>query len=87
MLSCQECEAIYQELVELVEISRRSKPAPNPTPQQLADWFEQREESQEYVERLRPALSSVKRRLIEHQRLTGHTLPLTGMPGGFTNFN
>jgi len=89
MTSCQECLAIYRELLELVEISRQSKPGPDATPQQLGAWFERRDECEEYVKRVRPALPSLKRRLIEHQRVTGHTVPTPTpkMPGGFANLN
>jgi hypothetical protein len=38
--SCEGCKAIYRELLELVEISRQTKPGPDFTPQQLAAWFD-----------------------------------------------
>lgn len=84
--SCEECKAIHQELLELVENSRQSKPGPHATPQQLADWFDQREEDEDYKMRVRPALSTLRRRLIEHLKLTGHRIPWT-LPGGLTNSN
>jgi len=40
---CEECKAIYEEMVRLVEASHRTKPGPNATPQQLGDWFDQRD--------------------------------------------
>lgn len=85
--SCEECKAIYKELLELVEISRQTKPGPDATPQQLADWFDQRDEDEDYRMRVRPALSTLTRRLIEHQKLTGHIVPLPYPPGRLTNPN
>jgi len=82
--ACKECKAIYQELVDLVNLAHQDKPSPNATPQQLVDWFDQRDEDEEYKLRVRPALSTLRRRWIEHQRLTGHIVPLPLPPGGLT---
>ena len=84
---CDECRAIYRELVELVEISRQSKPDPSATPQQLAAWFDQRDVDEDCSLRMRPRLSSLRRRLAEHQKLTRHTTPFTLPPGGLTSQN
>jgi hypothetical protein len=84
---CHECEEIREELLRLVELSRQSKPGPNATPQQLANWFDQREADETYTGRVRPRLSSLRERLAEHQRLTGHTVPLPAPPGGLTSRN
>ena len=84
---CEECEAIRQELLELVEFSRRSKPGPNATPQQLSAWFDQREADETYTQRVRPRLSSLRLRLAEHQSLTGHIVALPLPPGGLTSQN
>jgi hypothetical protein len=84
---CQECEAIREELLRLVELSRQSKPGPYATPQQLANWFDQREADETYTERVRPRLSSLGERLAEHQRLTGHIVPLPAPPGGLASQN
>jgi hypothetical protein len=84
---CEECKVIYQELLELVEISRRSKPGSNATPQQLASWFDQRDEDEEFRLHVRPALSSLRQRVTEHQKLTGHTIPLPLPPGGLISPN
>ena len=78
---CAECEAIYQELVDLVEASHRTKPPLDATPQQIVEWFDKREEDEDYKTRVRPALSRVKQRLIEHQRSTGHIVPRPMPPG------
>jgi hypothetical protein len=72
---CRECEAIREEMLELIEYSRQSKPGANPTTQQLAAWFDEREGDENYTRRQRPRLSSLRTRLAEHQRLTGHSLP------------
>jgi hypothetical protein len=85
--SCEEYKAIYQELLELVEISRRTKPGPDATLQQLAAWFDERDQDQDYGTRVRTALSALKRRLIEHQKLTGHRVPVPYPPGGLGNWN
>jgi hypothetical protein len=84
--SCEECKAIYQEMLKLAEISRQTKPGPDATPQQLAAWFDERGEDQDYKTRVRAALSTLKRRIIEHQQLTGHNVPRP-LPGGLTNWN
>jgi hypothetical protein len=85
--SCEECNAIYQELLELIETSHRTKPGPDATPQQLATWFDERDADQDYKTRVRTALSTLKRRLIEHQNLTGHRVPVPYPPGGQDNWN
>ena len=54
LLSCEECKVIYQELLELVEISRQTKPKPDATPQQLAARFDQQDEDEDYRMRVRP---------------------------------
>jgi hypothetical protein len=84
--SCKECEAIYHEMLELVKISRQTKPGPDATPQQLAAWFDERDQDQDYKTRVRAALSTLQRRLIEHQQLTGHNVPRP-LPGGLNNWN
>lgn len=84
---CKECNAISQGLRELVERSRRTKPSPNATFQQLAEWFDQRDEDADLRMQERTALSTLKDRLIEHQRLTGHHVPLPISPSGPTNPN
>ncbi len=84
--SYKECKAIYQELLELVEISRPTKAGLDTTPQQLAACFDQREQDEDYRMRIRLALSTTSR-LIEHQRLTGHNVPLPLSQGGLNNLN
>jgi len=84
--SCKECEAIYHEMLELVTVSRQTKPGPDATPQQLAAWFDERDQDQDYKTRVRAALSTLQRRLIEHQQLTGHNVPRP-LPGGLNNWN
>jgi hypothetical protein len=79
--SCEECKAINQELLELVEISRQTKPGPDATPRQLAAWFDQRDEDEDYRMRVRSALPTLRRRLMEHQILTGHRTPWPLPPG------
>jgi hypothetical protein len=85
--SCKECEAIYQEVLDLVEIARQSKPGPDATPQQLVDWFDQRDNNENYQMRMRPAVAKALRRLVEHQKLTGHRIPVPLPPGGLTSAN
>ena len=85
--ACDECKAILQELLKLVEMSRESKPGPNATPQELAAWFDQREADENYTSGARPRLSELRRRLAEHQKSTGHRVPLPYPPGGMTSFN
>lgn len=84
---CHECEVIRQELLRLVELSRQSKPGPNATPQQLAAWFDQREADETYTQRVRPGVSGLRARLAEHQKLTGHIVPLPVPPGGLASQN
>lgn len=86
VFSCEECKAIYQEMLELVAISRQTKLGPDASPQQLGAWFDGRDEDQDYKTRVRAALSTLKRSLIEHQQLTGHNVPRP-LPGGLTNSN
>ena len=81
--ACAECAAIHRELLELVEMSRKTKPGPGATPQELADWFDQRDEDEDYKMSVREVLSSLKRRMIEHQKLTGHVVRL--LPRGGLN--
>jgi hypothetical protein len=85
--SCEECKVIYQELVDLVRIAHQNKPGPDATTQQLVTWFDQRDEDEEYKLRVRPALSTLTRRWIEHQKLTGHIVPLPLPPGGLASPN
>ncbi len=75
--SCEECEAIRQGLLELVEFSNRSRPGPDATPGQLIEWFERREEDDDYRNRVRPVLATLRRRWMEHYKLTGHNIPWT----------
>jgi hypothetical protein len=70
-----------------MEYSRQSKPGPNATPEQLGAWFDQREADEAYTQRMRPRLSSVRARWAEHQKLTGHVVPLPMPPGGLTSHN
>jgi hypothetical protein len=85
--SCEECRAIYREWLELMEISRRRIPGPDVTPQQLAAWFDQRDEDSEYGIRMRLAVSALIRRQVEHLKLTRHTIPWPLPPGGLNNPN
>ena len=71
---CGECKAIYQELLDIMEVSRRTKTGPSASPQDLAAWFDEREEDLDYKQRVRTALSKVRRRIIEHQQQTGHVV-------------
>jgi hypothetical protein len=84
---CDECEAIRQEMLSLIEYSRQSKPGPNATPEQLGAWFDQREADATYTQRVRPRLSSLRARLAEHQKLTGHVVPLPMPSGGLASQN
>jgi hypothetical protein len=84
--SCEECKAIYKEMLELVKTSQQSKPGPDATPQQLAAWFDERDQDQDYKTSVRAALSTLQRRLIEHQQLTGHNVPRP-LPSGLNNWN
>jgi len=79
---CDECKAIYRELVAMVEMSRRSDPGPGATPQQMAAWFDQRGTDENYNMRIQPAMWALGRRLMEHQILTGHTIPSITPLGG-----
>jgi hypothetical protein len=85
--ACKECTEIYQGLVALMESSHRTKPGPNATPQQLAEWLDLRVEDNAGRTRERTALSTLKARLIEHQKLTGHHIPLPLPPGGLISPN
>jgi hypothetical protein len=79
---CDECEEIRQELLRLVQFSRQSKPGPNATSEELAAWFDQREADETYTQRVRPGLSTLRARLAEHQKMTGHVVPLPMPPDG-----
>jgi|SRR5580658_5618788 hypothetical protein len=79
---CDECKAIYRELVAMVEMSRHSEPGPGAPPQQMAAWFDQRETDENYNMRMRPAMWALGRRLMEHQIVTGHTIPPITPLGG-----
>ncbi len=85
--ACRECTEIYQGLLALVESSHRTKPGPNATPQRLAEWFDLRDEDTTGRTRERTALSTLKARLLEHQKLTGHHIPLPLLPGGLSGLN
>jgi hypothetical protein len=84
---CEECRAIRQELLKFIESSRQSKPGSNATPQQHADWFDEREVEEDYTLRVRPRLSILRVKLAEHQKLTGHIVSLPAPPGGQTSQN
>ena len=51
---CRECEAIREEMLELIEYSRQSKPGQMQLLQQLAAWFDEREADENYIRRQRP---------------------------------
>jgi hypothetical protein len=85
--SCEECQAIYREWLELVEISRRTKPGPGATPQQLAAWFDLRDEGEEDRMRIGVAVSALMRRQVEHLKLTRHTITWPLPPGAMNNPN
>jgi hypothetical protein len=84
---CDECEAIRQELLRLMEASRQSKPGPNATAEQLAAWFDQREADQTYIQRVRPRVATLRARLAEHPKGTGHVLSLPMPLGGLSSQN
>jgi hypothetical protein len=80
--------AIYRRLLELVDSSHRTKPAPGATGQQLAAWFDDRDQNEDETMRVRPALlATLRLRLMEHQKLTGHKVPWPIPPGSLTNPN
>ena len=83
---CEECESIRLALIELLEMSRRGKPRPGATPQELAEWFDERDYDEDGKLRRSLALANVKSRITEHWRLTGHQMPLPIPPSGL-NFN
>jgi hypothetical protein len=87
MRVCKECDGIRRGLLELVELSRRSKPVPNATPHELAEWFDQRDQDADRRIQERTALVTLKGRLIEHQKLTGHHITLPISLGGAGNLN
>lgn len=70
-------------------MAHQNKPGGDATPQELAAWFDQQDEDENYKMRVRVALSKVNNRLIEHQELTGHNVPLPFPPElpGLTNSN
>jgi hypothetical protein len=85
--ACEECRAIYRELLELVELSRRTKPGPGATAEQLVEWLEQQEADEDYQMRVRPALSALTRRWIDHKKRTGHFVQFPLPPGGLNSRN
>ena len=85
--SCDECNAIHQELRDVVELSRQTKPGPDATPEQLAAWFDERDEDDAYRMRVRTALSTLRRRMTEHQQLTGHNITRPFPSGPLSNWN
>jgi len=85
--SCEECKAIYREMLELVELSRRSKSSLPATQHQWVEYLDRWDASQDYRMRIIPGISSVIRRLKEHQKLTGHILPWALPPGGLNSPN
>jgi hypothetical protein len=70
-----------------MEASRQSKPGPNATAEQLAAGFDQREADQTYTQRVRPRVATLRARLAEHQKRTGHVVSLPMPPGGLTSQN
>jgi hypothetical protein len=82
-----ECKAIYQELLDIMDVSRRTKPGPGASPQDLAAWFDEREEDLDYKQQVRTALSKVRRRISEHQQQTGHVVPSLLSERGLINPN
>jgi len=78
--SCEECQAIYRELMHAAHKARQSlfdQPTP---PQQVVAWLEQLNEDD--CARLRETSSLWKtwRRLQEHRTLTGHSISLLPVP-------
>jgi hypothetical protein len=84
---CEECKAIYQELLLIVELSCQTKPGPGAGPADLAAWFDERDEDLDYKKRVRAALTNVKQRIIEHQKQTGHVVPSPLHDHGLINPN
>jgi hypothetical protein len=74
-VTCEECKAIYEEMVRLVEASSLTKPGPDATPQQLGEWFDQRDADEEARMQERLTLATLSRRLMEHCKQTGHNVP------------
>jgi hypothetical protein len=72
---------------KLVELSRRSKTGPSATPTELAEWFDQRDQDADRRIQERTALSTLKGRLIEHQKLTGRSKTLRISQSGLSNPN
>lgn len=85
--SCEECTALYREMLDLIELSRRDNPGPGATPHDLVAWFERREENEDYKTRVRPALWNAVRKLIHHQKLAGHFVLRPLLRGGLNNPN
>ncbi len=85
---CEECKAIYRELMELVESAHRTKPGAGATLEQLVAWMEERAEDPDYRTRVRLTLSTLTRRMVEHDKATGHHVPQPLPPrGGMTSLN
>lgn len=78
--SCQECQAIYRDVMRAVHQARENLFDQPASPQQLVTWLEQLNEDD--CARLRETSSFWKtwRRLQEHRTLTGHSISLLGVP-------
>jgi hypothetical protein len=83
---CEECKAIFQELLDIMQDAWRDKPG-RATSQQLYEWFEQQSADDGRRMRLRSAVSQATRRIIDHRNRTGHNVPTPLPPGGLTSWN
>jgi len=64
--TCEERQATIGKLRELVEIPPRSKTRAGATLPELAQWFDRRDQDEDYRTSLRPEFSALQRRLMEH---------------------
>ncbi len=86
--ACPECEALRREMKEIAALVARDRPA-GVTIQELIRWSEAKRGEDLYQTRILPALSQLRLRILEHQKLTRHpVLPRPELPpGAFTNPN
>jgi hypothetical protein len=80
--SCDECRAIYLDLLETARAARMCQPEETITRRGLVKWVQQLSEEDCARMRQDSNLWRAWRKLQEHRDLTGHYLPVLPLPPG-----
>ena len=86
--SCEECQALYKELLKASRATWERRPDESTAPLALAVWLEQLNEEECARMRETSSLWATWRKLREHRALSGHYLPVLSLaPQAISNSN